>query len=165
MAGVALAVAGMTTESLQITGLRVFLQLYLGLRPLESMAARGPWNDMIYTARALCRALGHGVAHCRPSQNRALGPQQGEERTSAWTALGTVNAAVQVIAVMVTAVIATKIEAGAGAEFIAWTRRGNNLEKQILCTIPQSRIEVHMHGHGHSKCFIRSNDNSLQEKA
>jgi hypothetical protein len=82
-----------------------------------------------------------------------------------WTALGTVNAAVQVIAVMVTAVIAMKIEAGAGAEFIAWTPRGNNLEKQILCTIPQSLIEVHMHVHGHPTGFIRPNDNSLQEKA
>jgi hypothetical protein len=66
---------------------------------------------------------------------------------------------------MVTAAIAIKIEAGAGAEFIAWTPRGNNLEKQILCTIPQSLIEVHMHVHGHPTGFIRPKDNSLQEKA
>jgi hypothetical protein len=30
---------------------------------------------------------------------------------------------------MITAVIAMKIGAGAGAEFIAWTPQGNNLEK------------------------------------
>ncbi|GAA5231221.1 hypothetical protein KXV81_002772 [Aspergillus fumigatus] len=134
MAGVALADAGMTTRSLQITGLRVFLQMHLGLPPPESMAVRGPWSDMTYTDRALCRAQGHGVAHCHLSQIRALDPQQGDEPTSEWTALGTVNAAVQVIAVMVTAVIAMKIEAGAGAgaEFIAWMPQGNNLEKLIV---------------------------------
>jgi hypothetical protein len=129
MAGVVRAVAGTTTESLQITGLHVFLRMYRGLRPPGNMAARGPWSDMIYTDRALCRALGHVVAHCRLSRIRALGLQQGGKRTSAWTALGTVNAAVQVIAVMITAVIAMKIGAGAGAEFIAWTPQGNNLEK------------------------------------
>ncbi|KAH1973624.1 hypothetical protein LV164_008253 [Aspergillus fumigatus] len=100
----------------------------------RSMAVRGPWSDMTYTDRALCRAQGHGVAHCHLSQIRALDPQQGDEPTSEWTALGTVNAAVQVIAVMVTAVIAMKIEAGAGAgaEFIAWMPQGNNLEKHIV---------------------------------
>ncbi|KAH1431730.1 hypothetical protein KXX32_002935 [Aspergillus fumigatus] len=100
----------------------------------RSMAVRGPWSDMTYTDRALCRAQGHGVAHCHLSQIRALDPQQGDEPTSEWTALGTVNAAVQVIAVMVTAVIAMKIEAGAGAgaEFIAWMPQGNNLEKLIV---------------------------------
>ncbi|KAH2127196.1 hypothetical protein KXW66_001617 [Aspergillus fumigatus] len=100
----------------------------------RSMAVRGPWSDMTYTDRALCRAQGHGVAHCHLSQIRALDPQQGDEPTSEWTALGTVNAAVQVIAVMVTAVIAMKIVAGAGAgaEFIAWMPQGNNLEKLIV---------------------------------